>query len=86
MKSPMSSKTTTAHVRSTNRPGLSNPGREPGSARPGKRILLVDDDSTVRDSLNDVLLAEGYFVIPAEDGQVALDLATRSSVDLVLLT
>jgi DNA-binding response OmpR family regulator len=45
----------------------------------------VDDDLTVRDSLNDVLLAEGYFVIPAEDGQQALDLANRSPVDLVLL-
>jgi DNA-binding response OmpR family regulator len=39
----------------------------------------------VRDSLNDVLVAEGYFVIPAENGQQALDLANKSSVDLVLL-
>jgi len=45
----------------------------------------VDDDPKVRDSLNDVLVSEGYVVIPAENGQVALDLATRSSVDLVLL-
>jgi|SRR6266850_2718048 len=50
-----------------------------------KRILLVDDDPTVRDSLNDVLLAEGYFIIPAQDGQQALDLANKSPVDLVLL-
>lgn len=50
-----------------------------------KRILLVDDDPTVRDSLNDVLVAEGYFVIPAENGQQALDLANKSSVDLALL-
>jgi DNA-binding response OmpR family regulator len=45
----------------------------------------VDDDPTVRDSLNDVLVSEGYVVIPAENGQQALDLANRSSVDLVLL-
>jgi DNA-binding response OmpR family regulator len=45
----------------------------------------VDDDSAVRDSLKDVLLAEGYFVIPAENGQVALDLAGRLEIDLVLL-
>jgi len=50
-----------------------------------KRILLVDDDPTVRDSLNDVLLAEGYLIIPAQDGQQALDLANKSPVDLVLL-
>jgi DNA-binding response OmpR family regulator len=93
MKSPTSARTTSTHARSTHRPGQSKPAREPaaypypspGSVRPGKRILLVDDDSTVRESLNDVLLAEGYFVIPAENGQVALNLATWSSVDLVLL-
>ena len=75
----------------TNRPGQL--GRlskavvqpSPGSSRPGKRILLVDDDPTVRDSLNDVLVAEGYFVIPAENGQQALDLANQLPVDLVLL-
>ena len=66
---------------------LHEPAAHPstGSFGPVKRILLVDDDPTVRDSLNDVLVAEGYFVIPAENGQVALDLAARSSVDLVLL-
>ena len=45
----------------------------------------MDDDPTVRDSLNDVLVSEGYLVIPAENGQQALDLAGKSSVDLVLL-
>jgi CheY-like chemotaxis protein len=57
----------------------------PGSSRLGKRILLVDDDPTVRDSLNDVLVSEGYFVIPAENGQQALDFAVGLPVDLVLL-
>src|SRR5438876_9340891 len=59
--------------------------RSPGAIRSGKRILLVDDDPAVRDSLNDVLLAEGYLIIPAQDGQQALDLANESSVDLVFL-
>ncbi len=71
MKSNTSSKTTSTRARSSN--------------RPGKRILLVDDDPTVRDSLNDVLVSEGYWVIPAENGQQALDRANESSVDLVLL-
>jgi len=31
----------------------------------------VDDDSTVRDSLSDVLVSEGYVLIPAENGQPA---------------
>jgi DNA-binding response OmpR family regulator len=51
----------------------------------GKHILLVDDDPTVRGSLNDVLVAEGYSVIPAENGQQAIDLANHLEVDLVLL-
>src|SRR5437667_3449948 len=71
MKSNPSSSTASPRARSTN--------------RHAKRILLVDDDSTMRDSLNDVLVSEGYLVIPAENGQEALDLANKSSVDLVLL-
>src|SRR6266568_974461 len=71
MKSNRTPTTRSTHARSTN--------------RRAKRILLVDDDSTVRDSLNDVLQSEGYLVIPAENGQQALDLANKSSVDLVLL-
>ncbi len=49
------------------------------------RILIVDDDSTVRESLSDALMAGGYAVIPAENGQQALDLAGRLPVDLALL-
>jgi len=91
MKSRTLLRTTPTRARSTSRPGQPVPHsehvahRSRGGARPGKRILLVDDDSTVRDSLNDVLLAEGYLIIPAEDGQQALDLANKSPVDLVLL-
>ena len=86
-ETPASSRTAATRARSA-RPG--NPSPEPlpaspESPRPGKRILLVDDDPTVRDSLNDVLVAEGYFVIPAENGQQALDLANQLPVDLVLL-
>ena len=50
-----------------------------------KCILLVDDDAGVRGSLRDVLVEEGYFVIPAHDGQQALELIGSLSVDLVLL-
>ena len=82
---------TPAHVRARNRPGHPIPHREqaadpsPGGIHPGRRILLVDDDPTVRDSLKDVLQAEGYQIIPAEDGQRALEIANKSAVDLVLL-
>ena len=91
MKSRTLLRTTPIHARSRNRSGHPIRHREraanrsPGGIRPRKRILLVDDDPTVRDSLKDVLVAEGYLIIPAEDGQQALDLANRSAVDLVLL-
>jgi DNA-binding response OmpR family regulator len=91
MKTTKPSKTSSVHAHSAHRSGQPAPARKsaaqlpPRSARPGTRILLVDDDPTVRDSLNDVLVAEGYFVVPAENGQQALDLANQSPLDLVLL-
>ena len=55
----------------------------PRAAR--KQILLVDDDAGVRGSLQEMLVEEGYEVIPANDGQQALELIASSSTDLVLL-
>ena len=73
MKPPASPKTATTHARSAIRPDQPAPARElaarssPERALIGKRILLVDDDPAVRDSLNDVLVSEGCVVIPAEN-------------------
>jgi DNA-binding response OmpR family regulator len=91
MKTTTSPNTMTTHARSTNRAAPCNSIRKPaakhspGRSPAGKRILLVDDDPTVRDSLNDVLVAEGYLVIPAENGQQALDFAKTMRIDLELL-
>lgn len=57
----------------------------PAPAVRGQRILLADDDPGVRGSLSDVLVTESYVVIPANDGQQALELAGSIQVDLVLL-
>lgn len=54
-------------------------------ANPHARILLVDDDATVRGSLSDVLVTEGYTVVPAIDGRQAIELAATTQFDLVLL-
>lgn len=69
------------------KPDLVPSGSNPPTrhARTHKRILLVDDDQTVRDSLKDLLTGEGYRVIPAENGAAALELAARQPVDLALL-
>ena len=62
--------------------GVSNPAPRPSGAR---RILLVDDDAGVRGSLSEVLVSEDYVVIPANDGQQAIELAASTPLDLVLL-
>ncbi len=79
-----------AHALLANHPGpgafLCQDPAPPSKRRPRrKRVLLVDDDPTVRDSLYDVLVAEGYGVIPAGNGLQAVDLAQRLPCDLVLL-
>jgi DNA-binding response OmpR family regulator len=50
-----------------------------------RKLLLVDDDPAVREMLGRVLIEEGYLVLPAANGQEALDLAAATKVDLVLL-
>jgi len=48
------------------------------------RILIVDDDDSLRESLELVLVAERYDVVTAEDGEKALRLIEETSIDIVL--
>jgi two-component system phosphate regulon response regulator OmpR len=66
-------------------PAPNEAGRS-GSVKPAKnRILVVDDDSTVREMLTRVLVGEGFLVWAAADGTAALEVAAAAKVDLVLL-
>jgi two-component system, OmpR family, response regulator MprA len=49
------------------------------------RVLVVDDDPDVRDSLSRALRYAGYQVITAVHGGEALDVVARSPVDLIVL-
>ena len=49
------------------------------------RILVVDDDKAVRDSLRRALMLEGYDVDVAEDGSTALRSLAQSAPDAVVL-
>ena len=48
-------------------------------------ILLVDDEARFRETSRRLLTRVRYEVILAENGQVALDLLSRNSVDVILL-
>ena len=49
----------------------------------GKRILLVDDQPSVREALRMMLKFDGHRVTEANDGAEALDLFTKGQFDLV---
>ncbi len=60
------------------------PGSEsPPNAR--KRILLVDDDREIVESLRTALEAAGYDILVARDGNQGLAMAEREDPDLVIL-
>ena len=48
------------------------------------RILVVEDDATLRRIMCAVLGKSGYSALPVEDGQQALDLLEREHVDLII--
>jgi DNA-binding NtrC family response regulator len=51
----------------------------------GQRILIIDDEAGIRDSLETLLILEGFRIDLAPDGNAGLDLLTRNSYDLLLL-
>jgi CheY-like chemotaxis protein len=59
-------------------------GRAEAAARP-PRVLVVDDDRFIRDSLGDLLSEEGYEVELADNGLTALAAIREGHPDLVLL-
>jgi DNA-binding response OmpR family regulator len=50
-----------------------------------KKILLVDDERSIRESLCKVLRAEGYEVVCAENGEEAIGKFGQERMDLLLL-
>ena len=49
------------------------------------RILVVDDEETVRRVLRSLLQKEGYEVIEAEDGRAGVELAKKEDPDVILM-
>ncbi len=66
-----------------------SPSAEAGAAvatRP-KRLLVVDDETMLRDILKNFLVQEGYEVVSAADGEEALNICSRpgAKIDAVIL-
>ncbi len=51
----------------------------------GKRILVVDDEPPIQRILRRSLTVNGYEVLVAEDGKQAIEIASRQTLDLMLL-
>ena len=62
-------------------------GHEASSSVPetAHRILIIDDEAGIRESLETLLSLEGYVVDTAIDGETGLDTIGQRSYDLVLL-
>ncbi len=57
----------------------------PGKAGTMKKILIIDDDRVLRQTLAAALAAEGYGVAEAADGREGLNKALKGNYDLVVL-
>ena len=77
----MADETTPEKTDPTNRPN-----RQPKEEKPqAKRILLVDDDYEIVESMRIALEAKGYQILVARDGNQGLAMAEREDPDLVIL-
>jgi len=57
----------------------------PATLREKHSILIVDDDSQMRDMLTQYLSKQGYHVLSAQDGPAAVSLAERERPHLIVL-
>jgi two-component system alkaline phosphatase synthesis response regulator PhoP len=60
------------------------PNRQAASTS-AARILVIEDEDSLRMALADALLAAGYRVLEAADGEAGLQMALREDPDLILL-
>ena len=66
-------------------PGATLSPASDSSSRPRPKILIVDDDFEIVDSIRYALEGEGFEVIVARDGNQGLALAEREAPDVMIL-
>lgn len=52
---------------------------------PSIKVLIVDDDISIREILSRFLLSRGFSVESAENGYAALEMLHQSSFDLLIV-
>lgn len=62
-----------------------SPARDSANESGGKRILIVDDDPDIVESVRFPLEKKGYEVFVARDGNQGLTMAEKEAPDLVIL-
>ncbi|HUC39636.1 MAG TPA: type II/IV secretion system protein [Gemmatimonadales bacterium] len=61
------------------------PGRSGAHGQPASKVLLVDDEDSLRKVMRDLLERDGYLVTEARDGVQALDQVDRVGPDIIVL-
>ena len=51
----------------------------------GKTVLVVDDEKDIREALQDKFKSEGFSVLTADDGDVAIQIALEKHPDIIIL-
>ena len=49
-----------------------------------KKILVIDDDDIMRETIRDILLFESYDVAVASDGKEGLEIIQEESFDMIV--
>jgi DNA-binding NtrC family response regulator len=62
-----------------------NKPQRPARGVESVRILMIDDEAAIRESIETLLTLEGFTVTMAPDGNAGLDLLSRNQYDLLLL-
>lgn len=52
---------------------------------PKNKVLIVEDESSLRNALHDKFVREGFLVFEAKDGEVGLSVALKEKPDVILL-
>ena len=60
-------------------------GRLENNSQMNRRIMVVDDDSSLRGILEEILTDEGWDVVSAKDGYQAVEMASEFGINLFLM-